>query len=33
MDDSKEIELFAKVSAIRYTKNLPQEDYTRYEIR
>jgi hypothetical protein len=31
MDDSKKIEPFDKVSAIRYAKNLPQEDYTRYE--
>jgi hypothetical protein len=31
LDDSKTIELFDKVSAIQYTKNLPQEDYIRYD--
>jgi hypothetical protein len=31
LDDSKEIEVFDKMSAIRYAKNLPQEDYTRYD--
>jgi hypothetical protein len=31
LHDSKEIDLFDKVSAIRYAKILPQGDYTRYD--
>jgi hypothetical protein len=31
LHDIKEIERFDKVAAIRFAKNLPQEDYARYD--
>jgi hypothetical protein len=31
LHDSKEIERFDKLSAIRFAKNLPQEYYTRFD--
>jgi hypothetical protein len=31
LHDSKEIELFDKVFAIQFAKNVPHKDYTRYD--